>query len=160
MCGILGLVAREGDRARARVLSANERMRARGPDGAGDFCEGEVALAMRRLAVIDVAGGNQPLFARDGEVVVFQNGEIYNHETLRRELEQRGFVFKTRSDTEALAHGFVAWGMDGLLERIDGMHAIALLDRRERRLWLARDRFGEKPLFVADRFASGGGVGA
>ncbi|HET6163379.1 MAG TPA: hypothetical protein VFG37_06895, partial [Planctomycetota bacterium] len=77
-------------------------MHSRGPDGAGEFVERDVALAMRRLAVIDVAGGNQPLFARDGEVVAFQNGEIYNHEALRRELEAKGFAFKTRSDTEVL----------------------------------------------------------
>jgi asparagine synthase (glutamine-hydrolysing) len=157
MCGILGFVANDGRPAsRSRLLAANERMHARGPDGAGEFVEGDVALAMRRLAVIDVAGGNQPLFARDGEVVAFQNGEIYNHEALRRELEAKGFVFKTRSDTEVLAHGFVAWGMDGLLQRIDGMHAIALLDRTARTLWLARDRFGEKPLFVKRADGDGG----
>jgi len=153
MCGILGLVAREGVAARPRLQAAGDLMRTRGPDGAGEFVEGNLALAMRRLAVIDVAGGNQPLFARGGEVVCFQNGEIYNHESLRRELEAAGFAFKTRSDTEVLAHGFVAWGMDGLLERIDGMHAIALLDRRAQVLWLARDRFGEKPLFVAERWS-------
>src|SRR5882672_11445308 len=102
MCGILGFVAADGRPAsRARLLANNERMRARGPDGEGDFCEGSVALAMRRLAVIDVEGGGQPLFARNGEVVVFQNGEIYNHAELRRELEGRGFAFRTRSDTEA-----------------------------------------------------------
>ena len=157
MCGILGFVAADGRPAsRARLLAANERMHSRGPDGAGEFVERDVALAMRRLAVIDVAGGNQPLFARDGEVVVFQNGEIYNHEALRRELEAKGFAFKTRSDTEVLAHGFVAWGMDGLLQRIDGMHAIALLDRTARTLWLARDRFGEKPLFVKRADGDGG----
>jgi asparagine synthase (glutamine-hydrolysing) len=157
MCGILGFVAADGRPAsRARLLAANERMHSRGPDGASEFVERDVALAMRRLAVIDVAGGNQPLFARDGEVVAFQNGEIYNHEALRRELEAKGFAFKTRSDTEVLAHGFVAWGMDGLLQRIDGMHAIALLDRTTRTLWLARDRFGEKPLFVKRGAGEGG----
>jgi asparagine synthase (glutamine-hydrolysing) len=157
MCGILGFVANDGRPAsRSRLLAANERMHARGPDGAGEFVERDVALAMRRLAVIDVAGGNQPLFARDGEVVAFQNGEIYNHAELRRELETKGFVFKTRSDTEVLAHGFVAWGMDGLLQRIDGMHAIVLFDRTARTLWLARDRFGEKPLFVKRADGDGG----
>lgn len=159
MCGILGFVEAEGRPAdRARLLANNERMRARGPDGAGDFCEGEVGLAMRRLAVIDLEGGAQPLFARGGEVVAFQNGEIYNHEALRRELGRGGVEFRTRSDTEVLAHGYAAWGMDGLLARVDGMFAIALYDRRDRVLWLARDRFGEKPLFVARGDAAGAGA--
>jgi asparagine synthase (glutamine-hydrolysing) len=90
-------------------------------------------------------------------VVAFQNGEIYNHVALRRELERGGFEFRTRSDTEVLAHSYVAWGMDDLLARVDGMFAIALFDRRKRVLWLARDRFGEKPLFVARGEAAGAG---
>jgi len=155
MCGILGQVVPDGASVnRARLLAANDRMASRGPDGAGEFLERNVGLAMRRLAVIDVEGGAQPLFARGGEVVAFQNGEIYNHAALARELAGRGARFVTRSDTEVLAHGFDAWGIDGLLDRVDGMFACALLDRRARTLWLARDRFGEKPLFCS---RAGGG---
>lgn len=152
MCGIFGVIdpSGGGPRALARLLPVLER---RGPDGAGDYADGPVAMGMRRLAVIDPAGGWQPLYARDGRVVAFQNGEIYNHRALRRELEGLGAVFRTDSDTEVLAHGYDAWGIDGLLARLDGMFALAILDRDRRILHLARDRFGEKPLFLA---AAGG----
>ncbi len=148
MCGILGQVA-QAQRVvdRDRLLAANELMRARGPDGAGHIVDGNVGLAMRRLAVIDLEGGKQPLFARGGEVVAFQNGEIYNHRELRSELRGRGVPFATSSDTEVLAQGYDTWGIEGLLARVDGMFALAILDRRSKELWLARDRFGEKPLF-------------
>lgn len=98
---------------------------------------------MRRLSIIDLAGGWQPFYSRNQEVVAFQNGEIYNHKELKRELELAGFEFKSNSDTEVLAHGFSKWGMRGLLERLDGMYAIAIFDRSLRKLYLARDRFGE-----------------
>jgi asparagine synthase (glutamine-hydrolysing) len=121
----------------------------RGPDGRGDYAEGALAMGMRRLAVIDLEGGWQPLYAAAGQVVLFQNGEIYNYRELRAELAGAGFEFRTHSDSEVLAHGYVAWGIDGLLQRIDGMYALAILDRRSGELHLARDRFGEKPLFYA-----------
>ena len=121
----------------------------RGPDGSGEYLDGPLAMGMRRLAVIDLEGGWQPLYAADGQVVLFQNGEIYNYKDVRTELRKLGFAFRTESDSEVLAHGYVAWGIDGLLQRIDGMYAIAILDRRSGELHLARDRFGEKPLFYA-----------
>ena len=101
----------------------------------------------RRLSVIDLAHGWQPLYSRGDRVVAFQNGEIYNYRALRVDLEAQGFTFATHSDTEVLAHGYALWGMDVLLQRVDGMYAIAILDRDGRELHLARDRFGEKPLF-------------
>lgn len=157
MCGIVGLIDRAAPgRAVATAAAMNETIVHRGPDGDGAFAEGSIAIAMRRLSVIDLEGGWQPLFSRGDAVVAFQNGEIYNHRALRTELERAGHAFTTASDTEVLAHGFAEWGMRGLLERIDGMYAIAILDRGTNRLWLARDRFGEKPLFFtadADRFA-------
>ena len=119
----------------------------RGPDGTGEYHDPHVAMAMRRLAVIDPELGWQPLKSADGEVVAFQNGEVYNYRQLRKELEANGFVFRTNSDTEVLPHGYLKWGMEGLLARVDGMYAMAILDRRNRELHLARDRFGEKPLF-------------
>ena len=113
---------------------------------------------MCRLAVIDLKGGQQPLLSRDGRVVTFQNGEIYNYRELRSELQTCGYVFKTHSDTEVIAHGYDAWSIDGLLQRLDGMYAIAIHDQDSNELHLARDRFGEKPLFYSfhsDGFAFG-----
>ncbi|MDP9132942.1 MAG: asparagine synthase (glutamine-hydrolyzing), partial [Nitrospirota bacterium] len=130
----------------ARMLAT---METRGPDGSGQFIEADIVMGMRRLAVIDVKGGGQPLLSQDGQVVAFQNGEIYNHVELRHELERSGVVFRTTSDTEVLAHGYDHWGMDGLLAKLDGMYAIAILDRQSHRLHLARDRFGEKPLYYS-----------
>jgi asparagine synthase (glutamine-hydrolysing) len=130
----------------------------RGPDGYGEFVDPPVAMAMRRLSVIDLAHGWQPFFSNDDNIVAFQNGEIYNFKEVRKPLEQKGYDFKSNSDTEILAHGFAEWGIDGLLARIDGMYALAILDKRAKTLYLARDRFGEKPLFYAcsrGRFAYG-----
>ena len=148
MCGIVGLVdTKQPDLPDALVDAMRDVMLNRGPDGVGAFREGPVAMAMRRLSVIDLAHGWQPLYSRGDRVVAFQNGEIYNYRTLRSELERAGFAFTTQSDTEVLAHGYAQWGIDGLLERVDGMYAIVILDRDRRELHLARDRFGEKPLF-------------
>jgi asparagine synthase (glutamine-hydrolysing) len=150
VCGIVGLIDTVGGRASPALLAAlRDVMAMRGPDGEGHYIDGAVGMAMRRLSVIDIEGGSQPFFSREGQVVVFQNGEIYNHLELKRQLEARGCLFRSLSDTEALAHGFAEWGIEGLLERLDGMYAIAILDRDTRTLHLARDRFGEKPLFYA-----------
>jgi asparagine synthase (glutamine-hydrolysing) len=150
MCGIVGLIDQVKGRVSPALLARmSEVMIARGPDGDGRYVDGAVAMGMRRLSIIDLDGGWQPFFSRDGDVVAFQNGEIYNHLELCRRLEGRGYHFKSHSDTEVLAHGYDAWGINGLLERLDGMFAIAILDRTRRELHLARDRFGEKPLFYA-----------
>ncbi len=150
MCGIVGVCDRmESAQARRLLRRLLATMEARGPDGAGEYVQDRIAMGMRRLAVIDVKGGAQPLLSRDGQVVAFQNGEIYNHVSLRHELEQQGAVFRTASDTEVLAHGYERWGIDGLLSRLDGMYAIAILDCRNQQLHLARDRFGEKPLYYS-----------
>lgn len=146
MCGIAGVIDPEGAAPQARLLA--RALVHRGPDGEGFFTSGPVALAMRRLAIIDPEGGDQPFFSRDGRVVAFQNGEIYNHHALRAELAAAGYRFRSRCDTEVLAHGYAHWGLPGLLDRLDGMFAFAILDRDRRRLFLARDRFGEKPLFL------------
>jgi asparagine synthase (glutamine-hydrolysing) len=121
----------------------------RGPDGHGQYIDGAVGMAMRRLAIIDLEGGAQPFFSRDRQVVAFQNGEIYNYRELRTSLSARGYRFVSRSDTEVLAHGFAEWGAAGLLARLDGMFALAIFDRARRELHVARDRFGEKPLYYA-----------
>jgi len=118
----------------------------RGPDDDGLFSEGQAALAARRLSIIDLAYGHQPIGNEDGSAVVVQNGEIYNYRELKRELEGRGHRFATDCDTEVLVHGYEEWG-DAFVERLRGMFAIALWDKRRRRLLLARDRFGIKPLY-------------
>jgi asparagine synthase (glutamine-hydrolysing) len=148
MCGICGLVV--GERERAPDLEAVARMSGRivhrGPDDDGLFHEGPVALAARRLSIIDLAGGHQPIANEDGSCVVVQNGEIYNYRELKRELEGRGHRFASDCDTEVLVHGYEEWG-EAFVERLRGMFAIALWDKRRRRLLLARDRFGIKPLY-------------
>jgi asparagine synthase (glutamine-hydrolysing) len=147
MCGICGLVALDGSEVDARELATMSRtLRHRGPDSEGSFVEGPVALAARRLAVIDPAGGDQPVENEDGTVRVLLNGEIYNHRELRAELERQGHRFATASDTEALVHLYEEHG-PGFVTRLRGMFALALWDSRRRRLVLARDPFGIKPLY-------------
>jgi asparagine synthase (glutamine-hydrolysing) len=155
MCGICGLVA--GEREGAPDLEAVARMSARivhrGPDDDGLFHAGPVALAARRLSIIDLAHGHQPIENEDGSAVVVQNGEIYNYRELKRELEGRGHRFATDCDTEVLVHLYEEEG-ERFVERLRGMFAIALWDRRRERLLLARDRFGIKPLYY--RHTDGG----
>jgi asparagine synthase (glutamine-hydrolysing) len=121
----------------------------RGPDDDGIIETGETTLGVRRLAIIDVPGGHQPLANEDRTLWVAFNGEIYNHRALRGRLEKAGHRFRTASDTEVLVHGYEAWGWDGLLGRLNGMFAFALVDTRTRTCLLARDRLGEKPLYLA-----------
>lgn len=148
MCGIVGLIDKSGEYSRSEIIrQMADVMIKRGPDGYGEFVDSSIAIAMRRLSIIDLENGWQPFFSRNGQVVAFQNGEIYNFQELRRTLVGNGYHFRSRSDTEVLAHGFAQWGIKGLLERIDGMYAFAILDKREKTLYLARDHVGEKPLF-------------
>jgi asparagine synthase (glutamine-hydrolysing) len=152
MCGICGVATSDGA---VPDLDAVRRMNGclvhRGPDSDGLFHENGVALAARRLSIIDLEHGDQPIANEDGSVVVVQNGEIYNYRELRGELERRGHRFATASDTEVLVHLYEEHG-DVFVERLRGMFALALWDSRRGRLLLARDRFGIKPLYyrVAD----------
>ncbi len=147
MCGVVGYFG-EGLGA-APLHALLQSMRERGPDGEGVFHDGALHMGMRRLSIIDLSGGGQPLRSRNNTVVAFQNGEIYNFKQLRRELIASGYAFKTESDTEVLAHGYAAWSIEGLLRRVDGMFALAIYDRSARVLHLARDRMGEKPLYYS-----------
>lgn len=150
MCGIVGLIDTIAGNVSARLLARmRDVMIARGPDGEGQYVNGAVGMAMRRLSIIDIERGGQPFFSRGNEVVAFQNGEIYNYRELKKRLEDRGYQFISEGDTEVLAHGFSEWGAEGLLQQLDGMYAIAIFDRGSRELHLARDRFGEKPLFYS-----------
>src|SRR5271167_3472598 len=121
----------------------------RGPDSEGTFAKGGVGLAARRLAIIDLDGGDQPIGNEDGSCTVISNGEIYNYGELTRTLERSGHTFRTRSDTEAIVHAYEEWEL-GFAERLRGMFAVAIWDGRRRRLVLARDRFGIKPLYYRD----------
>jgi asparagine synthase (glutamine-hydrolysing) len=152
MCGIAGVVD-PGARVsvvRPLVQRMTDVMTHRGPDAEGFFAANGIGLGMRRLSIIDVAGGRQPIASEDGGVQVVFNGEIYNHPALRRELIARGHVFRTRSDTEVIAHLYEDRGVDAFTD-LRGMFAIALWDQRARRLVLGRDRLGKKPLFYARR---------
>ena len=151
MCGIAGLATLDGAAVDPGPLRAmSDALRHRGPDDEGLWSDGPIALANRRLSIIDLEHGHQPMAGGDGRVVVVQNGEIYNHEALRAELAAGRHRFATHSDTEVLVHGYEQWG-DDLLERLRGMFAIAIWDAAERRLLLARDRFGIKPLYWSAR---------
>ena len=128
------------------IASMCDRIRHRGPDGSGYLIDGNVALGHRRLSIIDVAGGTQPLGNEDGAIQIIFNGEIYNYRELRSDLLKRGHHFATESDTEVLVHLYEEAG-ERLPEYLNGMFAFAIWDRRRQRLFLARDRFGEKPLY-------------
>ncbi len=149
MCGIAGIASHDRGGLDLRALAEmSAALIHRGPDDAGEARRDGCVLAARRLSIIDLDGGHQPLTGCDERVTVVQNGEIYNHAELRAELERRGHLFRTRCDTEVLAHAYEEWH-DGFLTRLRGMFALAIWDARERRLLLARDRFGIKPLFYA-----------
>lgn len=147
MCGICGAaLASRSAGGTDHVSAMQRRLVHRGPDSGGRFdCDG-ASLAVRRLAIIDLATGDQPVANEDGTVRVVQNGEVYNYRQLARELVRRGHIFSTRSDTEVIAHGYEEWGVD-VFAKLKGMFATAVYDRTKRSLHLARDRFGEKPLF-------------
>ena len=120
----------------------------RGPDGAGLHADGRAALAHRRLSIVDLAAGHQPLANEDGSIWIVFNGEIYNHAQLRDELSAAGHRYRSRCDTETIVHAYEQWG-DACVERFRGMFAFAIWDRTKRRLLLARDRLGIKPLYWA-----------
>ncbi len=149
MCGICGIATTHGAVDVERLRALSRTLYHRGPDSEGMHVDEHVGIAARRLAIIDLTGGDQPLTNEDGNVVVVQNGEIYNYRELRRELDRAGHLFRTHSDTEVLAHGYEEWGTR-LWERLRGMFAVAVWDATRRRLVLARDRFGIKPLYYRD----------
>ena len=149
MCGIAGQVRFGGSVDLDRLEAMSACVAHRGPDAAQRHvsADGRVAFAFRRLSIVDLATGDQPVSNEDGTVVSMFNGEIYNHRELRRELEGLGHRFATdHADSEVIPHGYEAWG-DGVVDRFRGMFAIALWDVRRERLLLARDRLGEKPLY-------------
>jgi asparagine synthase (glutamine-hydrolysing) len=149
MCGISGLFALNGPldpEVRAALPAMNGALAHRGPDGDGFFDDTRVALGHRRLAIIDRAGGHQPMANEDGTCWIVFNGEVYNHRSLRPLLESKGHRFRTVSDTEVILHAYEEFG-PACVERLDGMFAFAIYDGRRQELFAARDRLGKKPFF-------------
>lgn len=149
MCGIAGTVARNGKVDRAQLETACDALEHRGPDDSGIWVseDGKLGLGHRRLSIVDLSpSGHQPMIGAGGDHIVVFNGEIYNHRTIRRQLEELGYSFRSTSDTEVLLAAYRHWG-ENCLEHLVGMFAVALFDQTKRTLFLARDRAGEKPLF-------------
>lgn len=152
MCGICGLVSREqiGQKSIAQLGAMKHSLAHRGPDGEGTYSATHAALAMRRLSIIDLEGGWQPLYSEDRSLVLIANGEIYNFIELRKQLETKGHRFNTGSDCETILHLYEEHGVD-CVQHLRGMFAFALWDVKLERLLLVRDRMGEKPLYVFER---------
>ncbi|HXE82783.1 MAG TPA: asparagine synthase (glutamine-hydrolyzing) [Gemmatimonadales bacterium] len=151
MCGLAGVARRvpHGTDVPLEMLGRmSAALRHRGPDGSGHYSDAQVGLAHVRLSIIDVAGGAQPLGNEDDSVQIVYNGEVYNYLELAAELSAAGHRFRTRCDTEVLVHAYEQWGI-GMLSRLNGQFAFAIYDRRSRTVFLARDRFGVRPLFVS-----------
>jgi asparagine synthase (glutamine-hydrolysing) len=152
MCGIAGLIHLDNQPVSPAVLQRmTDAVAHRGPDGEGHWIEGNVGIGHRRLAIIDLSpAGHQPMLSPDGRYVLTYNGEIYNFRELQAELESQGYQFRSRCDSEVVLHALAAWGPKALL-RFNGMFALGLWDRKERTLLLARDRYGIKPLYIAQQ---------
>jgi asparagine synthase (glutamine-hydrolysing) len=147
VCGLAGVYEPHADARRELLLAMAGELAHRGPDGTGLYLDGRFAMVNTRLAIVDIAGGDQPIGNEDKTLWVMQNGEIYNAPELRAELEDLGHTFTTHSDTEVIVHAYEAWGA-GCLHRLNGEFAFAIWDRRKRELFLARDRFGVRPMFL------------
>ncbi len=152
MCGICGFYDNRPDaiRSEAELVAMGETIRHRGPDSHGSTVEAGVGLHNRRLKIIDLEGGDQPIATEDGELVVVYNGEIFNFQEIRQDLEAKGHRFRTRCDTEVLVYLYREYGPDEMLHRLNGFFAFALHDRKAGRLMVARDRIGVKPLYYAE----------
>ncbi len=164
MCGILGIISGRSDHEldMETVLAMRDTMTDRGPDGAGVFREANVTLGHRRLAIRDAENGHQPWISQNGRFAIVYNGEIYNDQELAASLRQAGVRLKTNCDTEVLAEAWSLWG-EQCIERLRGMFAFGVVDRKSGKVWLVRDRFGIKPLFyanVADDFVFASSIAA
>ena len=151
MCGIVGIFDRmnQGPIDRSLLQRMNDSLGHRGPDDSGFYVSAGIGLGHRRLSIIDLASGHQPLFNEDRSVVVVYNGEIYNFQELARELQAKGHVFRTHCDTEVIVHAWEEWG-EACVDRFRGMFAFGLWDEKQGILFLARDRLGIKPLYYAE----------
>ena len=148
MCGFVGFIDKGAYDSESTIRTMADTIAHRGPDGEGYYQDDSIALGFRRLAIIDLAGGDQPLYNEDRSLVLCFNGEIYNHQELRNQLQAAGHHFYTNTDSEVILHGFEAWGA-GLLPRLRGMFAVVVWDNKHKQLFAARDRFGIKPFYFA-----------
>ena len=152
MCGIAGIFHLSGEPVSPVLLRRmTDALAHRGPDGEGFYTDSFIGLGHRRLAIIDLSpAGHQPMISPDGNLILTYNGEVYNFRELRKELESLGHVFRSRSDTEVILHAYAQWGPE-CLSRLNGMFALGLWDRKRQELFLARDRYGIKPLYYTFR---------
>ena len=149
MCGIYGILKPGNDEISTSIINLiGDAIHHRGPDHKGIHSEPGLALGNNRLSIVDVSGGNQPIFNEDGTLIIVYNGEIYNHVKIRNELEIKGHVFKTNSDTETVLHAFEEYGPE-CLGQFNGIFSFAIWNTRERSLFLARDPLGVKPLYFS-----------
>ena len=147
MCGICGFTGHGPEKERREILERmKQKILHRGPDGDGTYLDEDIAIGFRRLAIIDLQGGDQPIYSADRRYVITFNGEIYNYKELREQLLGMGYAFYTDSDTEVILHGYEAWGK-AVLDRLRGMFAFVIWDSAEKTLWGARDMFGIKPFY-------------
>ena len=147
MCGIVGILNMSGNDVSREILNKmNQSMYLRGPDDEGSFIDKNFGMSMRRLSIIDLEGGAQPIYNENKTLVLMFNGEIYNHIELRKSLELDGHIFKTNSDSEVIIHLYEKYG-DDLTKYLNGMFAISIWDIRKKKLFISRDRLGIKPLF-------------
>lgn len=147
MCGIVGIVDFSKEVDISLLHSLCDTLEKRGPDAAGYFVEKGVGLGHRRLSIIDLETGDQPMFSNDGNIVLVYNGEMYNYLDIRAELQNEGVQFLSHSDTEVVIEGYKFYGINGILEKAEGMFAFALYDKDREKVFIARDKFGEKPLY-------------
>ena len=150
MCGIIGQVKKTETISQELFNSMRDTMFHRGPDGSGTelFFKNKAAFGHRRLSIIDLTEkGRQPMYNSKESILITFNGEIYNYKSIKEELLEKGYQFNSNSDTEVLLYGYAEWGMDGLLKRIKGMFAFAIYDSEVGKIYIARDRFGMKPLY-------------
>src|SRR6218665_852610 len=147
MCGIVGYYKFKNSDVSIRELT--NLLKKRGPDSQGVYEDSKVALGHARLSILDLATGDQPMFTKQKDVVLVFNGEIYNFQEIKEQLQANGITFVTASDTEVILEAYKQWGIDGCLNRLEGMFAFALWDIEKQKLFVARDRFGEKPLYYA-----------
>ena len=151
MCGIAGWYRRNGRPVPATVISAQcNAILHRGPDDSGLLTDGDFGFGMRRLSILDIEGGHQPMETADGRFAIVFNGEIYNHRDLREPLAAAGYAFVSHSDTETILAAFARWGNDAWA-KMEGMFAVAIWDRQKRELTLARDPLGIKPLYISEQ---------
>lgn len=150
MCGIIGAyINKSNDLNVEKFNIIRDKLSYRGPDSGGTFNHENIFLGHRRLSIIDLDTGNQPMFDAKGETSIVFNGEIYNFLTIKKELKTLGVVFKTNSDTEVILEGYLAWGLEGCLKRLEGMYAFSIWDNQKKKLFVVRDKFGEKPLYYS-----------